>query len=45
MKVGQFDVCVTTYEGVKLIPELRTKPYNWYMITFDEAHKLKNAES
>lgn len=43
MKPGQFDVCVTTYDALKLVPQL--KQYKWNYAIFDEAHKLKNAES
>ena len=45
MRPGQFDVCVTTYEAIQYVPELRRKAFNWYLVTFDEAHKLKNSES
>ena len=44
MKKGEFDVCVTTYEALRFVPEL-AKKYAWYYIVFDEAHKLKNCES
>lgn len=43
MQKGKFNVCVTTYDALNLVPEL--KKYNWYLIVFDEAHKLKNSES
>lgn len=43
MKKGDFDVCVTTYDAIKIVPELRK--YHWYLIVFDEAHKLKNIDS
>ena len=46
MQPGQFDVCVTTYEAIQYVPEIRSKRrFNWYLVTFDEAHKLKNSES
>ena len=49
MQPGQFDVCITTYEALRYIPDLtrgtKSKTWNWYLITFDEAHKLKNSES
>ena len=45
MRPGTFDVCVTTYEAVQIVPEIRSSTFNWYLVTFDEAHKLKNAES
>ena len=40
-------MCITTYEALKLVPELRRKKngYNWHYVVFDEAHKLKNADS
>jgi SWI/SNF-related matrix-associated actin-dependent regulator of chromatin subfamily A member 5 len=44
MQPGTFDVCVTTYEALRYVPEIRKK-YKWYYIIFDEAHKLKNSES
>jgi SWI/SNF-related matrix-associated actin-dependent regulator of chromatin subfamily A member 5 len=43
MQSGKFDVCVTTYDALNIVPEL--KKYKWYLIVFDEAHKLKNSES
>lgn len=43
MQKGTFDVCVTTYDALKIVPQL--KKYQWNYAIFDEAHKLKNAES
>ncbi len=43
MRKGKFDVCITTYEALKLVPGL--KQHRFYMAFFDEAHKLKNADS
>jgi SNF2 family DNA or RNA helicase len=44
MKPGQFDVCITTTEGLNIcLPTL--KKYKWVYMIFDEAHKLKNTES
>lgn len=43
MKAGTFDVCLTTYDALNIVPEL--KKYKWFLITFDEAHKLKNSDS
>jgi SNF2 family DNA or RNA helicase len=40
---GKFDVCVTSYVSLLLVPEL--KRYNWNYVVFDEAHKLKNSDS
>ena len=34
---------MTTYDALNLVPEL--KNYKWYLIVFDEAHKLKNSEA
>ena len=46
MQPGQFDVCVTTYEALHYVPEIyKNKDFKWYLVTFDEAHKLKNTES
>lgn len=43
MRPDQFNVCVTSYESVRMVPQLRK--YKWHYVIFDEAHKLKNAES
>lgn len=45
MKHGYFDVCITTYEAVKICRHELTKKYKWHYIIFDEAHKLKNSDS
>ena len=44
MLPGKFDVCLTTFEGVRLCmgPLLKFK---WEYLIVDEAHKLKNEES
>ena len=39
-----FDVCVTTYDALYRVPELRQN-FKWFLTVFDEAHKLKNTES
>ena len=44
MQEGQFDVCVTTYEGV-LICQSALKKFKWQYMVVDEAHKLKNKDS
>jgi SWI/SNF-related matrix-associated actin-dependent regulator of chromatin subfamily A member 5 len=44
MQPDQFDVCVTTYEGVNIVIS-QLKKYHWSYLIFDEAHKLKNSES
>lgn len=44
MQPGYFDVCVTTYEAL-LICGTDLRKHNFYMAFFDEAHKLKNADS
>ena len=36
---------MTTYEAIQYVPEIRHEKFNWYLVTFDEAHKLKNCES
>ena len=45
MRPGTFDVCVTTYDALKIVSDLRKPHYKWYLVTFDEAHKLKNTNS
>ena len=45
MRPGTFDVCVTTYDALKIVSDLRHPKYKWYLVTFDEAHKLKNTNS
>lgn len=41
MKPGHFDVCVTTYEALRICrSELRR--YKFHYVIFDEAHKLKS---
>ena len=44
LQPGQFDVCLTTFEGVRLCMGTLLK-YKWEYIIVDEAHKLKNEES
>ena len=41
---GSMDVCVTTYDALYRVPELRQN-FKWFLTVFDEAHKLKNTES
>ena len=44
IKPGNFDVCVTTFEGViKSISDLRKFKFKYLIV--DEAHKLKNEET
>ena len=43
-KPGNMDVCLTTYDAMYRVPELTNK-YKWHLVVFDEAHKLKNADS
>ena len=38
---GQFDVCLTSYEGVKIC-EKQLKKIHWIYVIIDEAHKIKN---
>jgi len=44
MKEGQFDVCLTTYEGL-MICTSALKKFKWQYMIADEAHKLKNKDS
>ena len=44
MKRGYFDVCVTTYEAIRIC-ESDLKKIDFHYVIFDEAHKLKNSES
>lgn len=44
MRPGQFDVCITTTEGLNICINA-LKKYKWCYMIFDEAHKLKNSES
>lgn len=44
MKPGYFDVCVTTYDALRIC-STDLKKYNFHYIIFDEAHKLKNSDS
>lgn len=41
---GRFDVCLTTFEGVRLAMNHLLK-YRWEYLVVDEAHKIKNEES
>lgn len=41
---GNFDVCLTSYEGVKICANALRK-INWKYVIIDEAHKIKNEES
>jgi len=41
---GKFDICLTTFEGVRIcMAQLRK--FKWQYIIVDEAHKIKNEES
>lgn len=44
MRPGTFDVCVTTYEGLRICASDLSK-YGFHYVIFDEAHKLKNSNS
>ena len=44
IKPGNFDVCLTSYEGVSICKK-ELKNINWKYIIVDEAHRLKNDES
>ena len=41
---GKFDVCITTFEGVRMCMSALQK-FEWQYIIIDEAHKIKNEES
>ena len=41
---GKFDVCLTTFEGVRICMST-LKKFKWEYIVVDEAHKLKNEDS
>jgi len=41
---GKFDVCLTTFEGVRICMS-SLKKFTWEYIIVDEAHKLKNEDS
>ena len=44
MKPGYYDVCVTTYDAIKIcFDDLKKIPFHY--VIFDEAHKLKNSDS
>jgi SWI/SNF-related matrix-associated actin-dependent regulator of chromatin subfamily A member 5 len=44
LQPGKFDVCLTTFEGVRLCMGPLQK-FTWEYIIVDEAHKIKNEES
>jgi SWI/SNF-related matrix-associated actin-dependent regulator of chromatin subfamily A member 5 len=44
LQPGKFDVCLTTFEGVRLAMGPLLK-FRWEYLIVDEAHKLKNEES
>jgi SWI/SNF-related matrix-associated actin-dependent regulator of chromatin subfamily A member 5 len=41
---GKFDVCITTFEGVRICMGPLMK-FKWEYIIIDEAHKIKNEDS
>lgn len=41
---GKFDVCLTTFEGVRMCMGPLQK-FKWEYIIVDEAHKIKNEDS
>ena len=41
---GNFDVCITTFEAVRLCLNA-LKRFSWQYIIIDEAHKIKNEDS
>lgn len=44
LQPGRFDVCLTTFEGVRICMSQVLK-FKWEYIIVDEAHKIKNEES
>lgn len=44
LQPDKFDVCITTFEGVRLCMGPLMK-FNWEYIIIDEAHKIKNEDS
>jgi len=44
LQPGKFDVCITTFEGVRLCLNA-LKRFHWEYIAIDEAHKIKNEDS
>jgi len=44
LQPGKFDVCITTFEGVRIC-ENALKKFHWEYIIIDEAHKIKNEQS
>lgn len=44
LQPGKFDVCLTTFEGVRLAMGAIQK-FKWEYLIVDEAHKLKNEDS
>lgn len=44
MQPGQFDVVITTFEGVRICMSTLIK-FKWQYIIIDEAHKIKNEDS
>jgi SWI/SNF-related matrix-associated actin-dependent regulator of chromatin subfamily A member 5 len=44
LQPGKFDVCLTTFEGVRLCMTQLQK-FKWEYLIVDEAHKIKNEES
>jgi len=44
LQPGKFDVCITTFEGVRICMNALNK-FTWKYIIIDEAHKIKNEDS
>ena len=44
LQPGNFDVCITTFEGVRICMSALMK-FKWQYIIIDEAHKIKNEDS
>jgi SWI/SNF-related matrix-associated actin-dependent regulator of chromatin subfamily A member 5 len=44
LQPGKFDVCITTFEGIRICMGALQK-FEWKYIIIDEAHKIKNEDS
>ena len=44
LQPGKFDVCITTFEAIRICMSALSK-FQWQYIIIDEAHKIKNEDS